>query len=268
MSFEYHGNVRQLIKRLDRLKAEKGEEIFIKKQKRTKGSKISFDYDRFREEIDLWHKYIDPICKKYNYNSDIYRHQQQIPYNHDLHKVVAEKIRRHFKFNLLDITEMSKAILYLLNYDVPDLEELLVDMHEIGRMRIGPGRSSGIRKDFKIKDHKTPLKVFWENLKIYIRQGFLYHLLLNVKKFDNYYAFSLKEAQKEGVKETDSHGETQLEPFKHKDIFSTTPYQNAVDKFKHKYTSYHYEKNDHDKKKTITDLNISESTFKRNMGQF
>jgi hypothetical protein len=190
-------------------------------------------------------------------------HQQQIPSNHDVHKVVAKNIGKEFNFNLLNITEMSKAILYFLNYGVPDLEEIRLNIH-----KPGPGRSFAIRKDVKAEDEISSLRVFWENLKIYIRQGFLYHILKNVKEFDNYYALSLKEAQKEGGKETESHGETQLEPFKYKEIFSTTPYKNAVDKFKHKYTSYHYEKNGHDKKKTMNDLDISESTFKRNMGQF
>jgi len=61
---EFPGNVRQLLKRCDQLDIEKGGEVFCKKPD-SKKETILFDYQRFRREIKIWNKYIQPLINEH-----------------------------------------------------------------------------------------------------------------------------------------------------------------------------------------------------------
>jgi len=63
---EYPGNVRELEKYCKVLHAEKGEAIFSDHDSSYFDEHPPFDYHRYRREIEVWERYIQPLVKKYN----------------------------------------------------------------------------------------------------------------------------------------------------------------------------------------------------------
>ncbi|MGV8057792.1 MAG: sigma-54-dependent transcriptional regulator [Smithellaceae bacterium] len=78
----YHGNIRELKKACERLKAEKGEKIFSKK---TNNMPIHhFDYHRFRREISTWNRFIQPIIDYYGKEHGFEKYKYQyMPWDGD-----------------------------------------------------------------------------------------------------------------------------------------------------------------------------------------
>lgn len=74
-SHEYRGNIRELKKACERLKAERGEKIFAKKTNNIHPH--HFDYNRFRREMNTWQRYIQPIIDYYGkqYGFEKYKYQ-------------------------------------------------------------------------------------------------------------------------------------------------------------------------------------------------
>ena len=70
---EYPGNVRELKRACEQLKAELGDKIFTSKSAR-KETTISFDYDRFENEYRAWLTYINPIITKFNLRTVNYKY--------------------------------------------------------------------------------------------------------------------------------------------------------------------------------------------------
>ncbi len=70
VSREYPGNVRELKKTCEQLRAVKGEEIFSKRGI-SPPKEVSFDYFRFEREYRLWHKYIQPLIDEHKWPDDI-----------------------------------------------------------------------------------------------------------------------------------------------------------------------------------------------------
>ena len=69
MARDYPGNIRDLEKYCEKLRAERGETIFSKSISDSKYEKIeagTFDYKRFKREFSIWDKYINPILHKYD----------------------------------------------------------------------------------------------------------------------------------------------------------------------------------------------------------
>ena len=83
MAKDYPGNVRQLQRECDRLKAERGEEIFGTRP--YGGEYHRFDYDRFRFESELWFQYIQPILDEYHIKELKYDIGRRMWRNHDRH---------------------------------------------------------------------------------------------------------------------------------------------------------------------------------------
>lgn len=61
---KYPGNVRELKKTCEKLQTEKGDRIFVGPQPKSYPAG-SFDYDRFRMEMDTWDRYIQPILERH-----------------------------------------------------------------------------------------------------------------------------------------------------------------------------------------------------------
>lgn len=64
VSRKYPGNVRELKKTCEKLITEKGDRIFVGPQPKSYPAG-SFDYDRFRTEMETWDRYIQPILERH-----------------------------------------------------------------------------------------------------------------------------------------------------------------------------------------------------------
>ncbi|MGO9376219.1 MAG: sigma 54-interacting transcriptional regulator, partial [Syntrophobacteraceae bacterium] len=60
---EYKGNIRELKRICERLRAERGSDIFALKSKKSVMSSFQFDYDRYERELRAWNKYIMPVLR-------------------------------------------------------------------------------------------------------------------------------------------------------------------------------------------------------------
>jgi DNA-binding NtrC family response regulator len=74
----YPGNVRDLKRACERLKAEEGNEIFSDQNESSPDPGGSFDYERFRKEYVTWFRYIQPLVDRYGLDFNYtYLHQNE-----------------------------------------------------------------------------------------------------------------------------------------------------------------------------------------------
>jgi len=66
MARDYPGNVRELKKCCERLRLERGDGIFSEKSAASIFAATTFDYKRYRKELQTWNKYLQPIIDKYD----------------------------------------------------------------------------------------------------------------------------------------------------------------------------------------------------------
>jgi len=233
-SREYPGNVRELIKQCDKLLVEEGDKIFNKTKEKRSMEGIYFDYDRFRKEIGLWQKHIQPIIDKCDLYGVNYMYRNPVGNIEDIFKGFRDK----FSTDELDISYMAGVIdrlKYLKNID-------LFFMPGAGNGGIGG---------------ETALKLFRIMLKTVIKKGYLFDLLDLLKLLEIDTNFNMI-VDVQGVNQESIIDRRPL--LNH--LLEITPYDEALKKFQKTYAGYYVEKNDGDKTKASKEIGKSSKTLR------
>jgi len=224
VSKDYPGNVRQLFKRCDKLLVEEGEEIFNKKIEKKSTWKIRFNYNRFRDEIMLWHKHIQPIIKKHDLVGISYKYKEPDGNSEG----IIEECCRKFNMSEIGLYEMAYAI-DRSKYGVPPFTPAEL-------IQIGFKPEEGLRLLIKI-------------LKTMIEQGVLYDVVNFLEDIEN----RDKNISKSTIKKKPHLSY----------LLNIAPFKKAEKKFKHAIAFYHLNKNKGNKNATSEELGISIRTLNR-----
>ena len=231
VSNEYPGNVRELIKQCDKLLVEEGEKIFSATKEKRLMEGIYFDYDRFRKEIELWDKHIQPIIKKHNLVGVNYLYRNPVGNMED----IFEGIPKDFISDDFNLSHMARMIEHL-KYWRPPIEIHLIHVDETVY-------------------GEAALRLLKDMLKTVIEKGYLNDLLVLLDKEPKFHMYFPKY-----IPESNEESDIDRRPLLNH-LLDTTPYKKAYKKFQKIYAGYYVEKNDGNKTATAKELDISVRTI-------